>query len=129
MRLSVPAFVQGGGAPSGANMQPWHFCIILSVDKKHESRLATETEEHEFYSEKAPAEWLDALAPLGTDANKFFLECATLIAIFNERFGTFTNGRRVKHYYVPESVDIATEFLIEALHNAGQATLTHTPSL
>ena len=117
-----------GGAPSGANMQPWHFCIISSADKKHEIRLAAEMEEREFYSDKAPPEWLDALAPLGTDANKSFLENATLIAIFAERFGTLPDDRRVKHYYVPESVGIATGFLIAALHNAGLATLTHTPS-
>ena len=117
-----------GRAPSGANMQPWHFSIIRSAEKKRQIRLAAEAEEREFYAGKAPPEWLDALAPLGTDANKSFLEKATLIAIFAERFGTLEDGRRVKHYYVPESVGIATGFLIAALHNAGLATLTHTPS-
>lgn len=115
-------------APSGANMQPWHFCVITDAAKKREIRMAAEEEEREFYSGKAPQEWLDALAPLGTDADKSFLERATLIAIFAERFGTLEDGRRVKHYYVPESVGIATGFLIAALHNAGLATLTHTPS-
>ncbi|NQV98447.1 MAG: nitroreductase family protein [Rhodospirillales bacterium] len=117
-----------GSAPSGANMQPWHFCVISDAGKKHEIRLAAEAEEQEFYSQKAPPEWLEALAPLGTDADKSFLENATLIAIFAERFGSLEDGRRVKHYYVPESVGIATGFLIAALHNAGLATLTHTPS-
>lgn len=117
-----------GGAPSGANMQPWHFCVIDAPEKKKEIRVSAEQEEQEFYNAKAPEEWLAALAPLGTDANKSFLEHATLIAIFAERFGTLEDGRRVKHYYVPESVGIATGFLIAALHNAGLATLTHTPS-
>ncbi len=117
-----------GTAPSGANMQPWHFCVIDSVPKKQEIRRAAELEEKAFYENKAPEEWLAALAPLGTDANKSFLENATLIAIFAERFGHLADGRRVKHYYVPESVGIATGFLIAALHNAGLATLTHTPS-
>lgn len=117
-----------GSAPSGANMQPWHFCVIDDPDKKKEIRVSAEQEEQEFYNGKAPDEWLTALAPLGTDANKSFLEHATLIAIFAERFGTLEDGRRVKHYYVPESVGIATGFLIAALHNAGLATLTHTPS-
>ena len=117
-----------GSAPSGANMQPWHFCVIDSPEVKKEIRVSAEQEEQEFYNGKAPKEWLAALAPLGTDANKAFLERATLIAIFAERFGTLEDGRRVKHYYVPESVGIATGFLIAALHNAGLATLTHTPS-
>lgn len=116
------------GAPSGANMQPWHFCVITDAAIKHEIRLAAEEEERKFYTEKAPEEWLDALAPLGTDSNKGFLEHATLIALFAERYGTMDDGRRIKHYYVSESVGIATGFLITALHNAGLATLTHTPS-
>ena len=110
-------------------MQPWHFCIIASVDKKHAIRSAVATEEHKFYLEEAPAEWLDAVAPLGTDANKFFLEYATLITIFAERYGTLSDSRRVKHYYAPESLGVATGFLNTALHNARQATLTYTPSL
>ena len=90
---------------------------------------AAEKEEREFYSGRASEEWLDALAPIGTDANKPFLEAAPwLIAIFAQRYGVTAEGKRVKHYYVPESVGIATGFLIAALHNAGLATLTHTPS-
>lgn len=115
-------------APSGANMQPWHFAVITDPAVKREIRLAAEAEEREFYRERAPQEWLEALAPLGTDANKPFLERATLIAIFAQRHGTLPDGRKVKHYYVSESVGIATGFLIAALHDAGLATLTHTPS-
>jgi iodotyrosine deiodinase len=115
-------------APSGANLQPWHFTVVTDPEKKHAIRVAAETEEREFYEGRAPAEWLEALAPLGTDANKPFLERATLIAIFAQRFGRLPDGRKVKHYYVPESVGIATGFLIAGLHQAGLATLTHTPS-
>jgi iodotyrosine deiodinase len=116
------------GAPSGANLQPWHFCVVTDPDTKRRVRLAAEEEEREFYRDRAPDEWLKALAPLGTDADKGFLDRATLIAIFAQRFGTLPDGTRVKHYYVPESVGIATGFLIAALHSAGLATLTHTPS-
>ena len=115
-------------APSGANMQPWHFAVITDPAVKRRIRLAAEEEEREFYRERAPKEWLEALAPLGTDARKPFLEHATLIAVFAQRFGELPDGRRVKHYYVAESVGIATGFLIAALHAAGLATLTHTPS-
>ena len=115
-------------APSGANLQPWHFAVITDAALKREIRLAAEAEERAFYAERAPAEWLAALAPLGTDDSKPFLEHATLIAVFAQRHGALPDGRRVKHYYVPESVGIATGFLIAALHNAGLATLTHTPS-
>ncbi len=115
-------------APSGANLQPWHFVVITDADKKREIRLAAEEEEREFYAGRAPQEWLDALAPLGTDQHKPFLEHATLIAIFAQRYGVLADGRRVTHYYVPESVGIASGFLIAALHNAGLVTLTHTPS-
>lgn len=117
-----------GSAPSGANMQPWHFTVITDPAVKHRIRAAAEAEEREFYRERAPREWLDALAPLGTDEHKPFLERATLIAVFAQRFGELPDGRRVKHYYVAESVGIATGFLIAALHHAGLATLTHTPS-
>lgn len=117
-----------GSAPSGANQQPWHFTVIEDRAKKREIRLAAEQEEQEFYDGRAPEEWLQALAPLGTDADKGFLEHATLIAIFAKRFGVREDGARTKHYYVPESVGIATGFLIAALHHAGLATLTHTPS-
>jgi nitroreductase len=115
-------------APSGANLQPWHFTVITDREKKHQIRLAAEEEEQDFYNGRAPQEWLDALSPLGTDEHKAFLDHATLIAIFAQRNGALQDGRRVKHYYVPESVGIATGFLITALHNAGLVTLTHTPS-
>jgi nitroreductase len=118
-----------GTAPSGANLQPWHFAVIASPAVKRRIRAAAEEEERAFYSGRAPREWLDALAPLGTDANKPFLETAPwLIAIFAQKYGVLPDGRRVTHYYVPESVGIATGLLIAALHTAGLATLTHTPS-
>lgn len=118
-----------GSAPSGANLQPWHFAVITDPAAKRRIRVAAEEEERAFYDGRAPQEWLDALAPLGTDANKPFLEIApVLIAIFAQRHGALPDGRLVKHYYVPESVGIATGFLIAALHDAGLATLTHTPS-
>jgi len=116
-------------APSGANMQPWHFVVVTDPEVKSRIRTAAEEEERRFYRERAPQEWLDALAPLGTDENKPFLETApVLIAIFAEKYGEKPGGGRVKHYYVTESVGIATGILITALHHAGLATLTHTPS-
>lgn len=118
-----------GTAPSGANMQPWHFVAIADASAKQRIRVAAEAEEREFYTHRAPQEWLDALAPLGTDADKTFLERAPwLIAIFAQHYGLLPDGRRVKHYYAQESVGIATGMLITALHHAGLATLTHTPS-
>jgi iodotyrosine deiodinase len=118
-----------GTAPSGANLQPWHFAVIQDPAAKKRIRVAAEEEERAFYNGRAPKEWLEALAPLGTDADKPFLEEAPLlIAIFAQKSGTRPNGRTVKHYYVPESVGIATGFLLAALHDAGLATLTHTPS-
>ena len=115
-------------APSGANQQPWHFAIIGDAAVKSRIRAAAEAEEREFYAGRAGAEWLGALAPLGTGADKPFLETAPwLIAVFAQRHG-LKDGRRIKHYYVPESVGIATGLLIAALHNAGLATLTHTPA-
>ncbi len=118
-----------GTAPNGANLQPWHFVVVSDPDIKRRIRLAAEDEEREFYQQRAPQEWLDALAPLGTDERKPFLEIAPyLIAIFAQTFGRLPDGRKVKHYYVQESVGIATGFLIAALHHAGLATLTHTPS-
>jgi len=118
-----------GTAPSGANLQPWHFAVIENPAAKKRIRLAAEKEESAFYAGRAPKEWLEALAPLGTDAEKPFLEEAPLlIAIFAQKSGTRPDGRKVTHYYVPESVGIATGFLIAALHAAGLATLTHTPS-
>ena len=118
-----------GSAPSGANMQPWHFVAVAEPSVKKKIRDAAEEEEREFYANRAPDEWLDALAPLGTDASKPFLETAPcLIAIFAQRYGLGPDGTRTKHYYVQESVGIATGLLIAALHRAGLATLTHTPS-
>ena len=110
-------------------MQPWHFVAVGDAAIKSEIRVAAEKEEQEFYERRAPAEWLKALAALGTDANKAFLETAPwLIAIFSQPHHTTAEGTRVKHYYAMESVGLATGFLIAALHHAGLATLTHTPS-
>ena len=118
-----------GTAPSGANMQPWSFVAVSDTDVKRRIRVAAEEEEQEFYDHRAPQEWLAALAPLGTDPNKPFLENApNLIAIFAQKFGVLPDGRQVKHYYATESVGIATGILLTALHNAGLASLTHTPS-
>lgn len=118
-----------GTAPSGANQQPWHFAVITDPDVKHRIRMAAEEEEREFYGGRAPQEWLDALSPLGTDPNKPFLEEApVLIAIFAQKYGVRPDGSRYSHYYYPESVGIASGFLIAALHHAGLATLTHTPN-
>jgi nitroreductase len=116
-------------APSGANLQPWHFVVLSDPVLKRRLRIAAEAEEHEFYTRRAPQAWLDALAPLGTDEHKPFLEMAPyLIVIFGQRYGRLPDGRSVKHYYAQESVGIATGMLITALHHAGLATLTHTPS-
>ena len=118
-----------GTAPSGANMQPWHFVLISDQKIKKQIRIAAEKEEKEFYENRAPKEWLDVLAPLGTDDHKPYLETAPwLIAVFMQRFGKLPDGRKVKHYYGLESVGIATGMLITAIHNAGLALLTHTPS-
>lgn len=118
-----------GTAPSGANLQPWHFVVISDPALKQQIRLEAEKEERAFYAERAPQAWLEALAPLGTDPNKPFLETAPyLIAIFALSYGLTPGGRRVKNYYVAESVGIASGILITALHQAGLATLTHTPS-
>jgi iodotyrosine deiodinase len=118
-----------GTAPSGANQQPWFFCVITDAERKRRIRQAAEAEERAFYGGRAPQEWLDALSPLGTDPDKPFLEEApVLIAIFAQKWGVRADGSRFSHYYVPESVGIATGFLIAALHHAGLATLTHTPS-
>jgi nitroreductase len=118
-----------GTAPNGANLQPWHFVVVSDPQVKARIRKAAEAEERQFYEERASPEWLDALAPLGTDSHKPFLETAPyLIVIFAQSYGVLPDGRRVKHYYVQESVGIATGLLITALHHAGLATLTHTPS-
>ena len=116
-------------APSGANRQPWHFVVVKDQETKSKIREAAEEEERAFYSGRAPNDWLEALAPLGTDENKPFLEQAPyLIVIFAENHGITDDGEKIKNYYVSESVGIATGFLITALHNAGLVTLTHTPS-
>lgn len=118
-----------GTAPNGANLQPWHFVVVSDPDTKRRIREAAEAEEREFYGGRAPQAWRDALTPLGTDANKPFLETAPyLIAIFAQSYGVAADGSKIKHYYVTESVGIATGFLVAALHHAGLATLTHTPS-
>ena len=119
----------GGSAPSGANRQPWHFALISNPAIKREIRSAAEVEEKEFYEKRAPQDWLDALAPLGTDSDKPFLEHAPyLIVVFAQKFVLDGKGNKLKNYYVTESASIATGLLIAALHNAGLATLTHTPS-
>ncbi|HEY3473112.1 MAG TPA: nitroreductase family protein [Anaerolineales bacterium] len=118
-----------GSAPNGANLQPWHFVIVNDPEVKREIRIAAEQEEREFYSRRAPQEWLDALSVIGTDEHKPFLETAPyLIVIFGKNYSQLPDGRRVKNYYVNESVGIATGFLIAAIHNAGVVSLTHTPS-
>jgi nitroreductase len=115
-------------APNGANLQPWHF-VVVTDPLKREIRIAAEQEEDEFYHRRAPQEWLDALAVIGTDERKPFLETAPyLIVIFGKNHSLLPDGRRVKNYYVNESVGIATGFLIAAVHNAGLVSLTHTPS-
>ena len=123
------AIMAAGSAPSGANMQPWHFVVVQNATMKMKIREAAEAEERELYEHRASDEWLQALASLGTDANKPFLEKApALIAIFLKKFTIDESGVKHKNYYTAESVGIATGMLITALHNAGLATLTHTPS-
>ncbi|NNF52130.1 MAG: nitroreductase family protein [Gammaproteobacteria bacterium] len=118
-----------GTAPSGANMQPWQFVAVSDKAVKRKIRMAAEDEERHFYAHRASSEWLEALAPLGTDSNKPFLDVAPwLIAVFAQKYGRLPDGRKVKHYYPVESVGLATGILITALHHAGLATLTHTPS-
>jgi hypothetical protein len=118
-----------GTAPSGANMQPWHMVVVTDPSTKERIREGAEAEERDFYQHRAPQEWLDALAPLGTDEHKPFLETAPcLIAIFAQSHGVLPDGRTVKHYYAQESVGIATGLLLTAIHHAGLVALTHTPS-
>ena len=118
-----------GTAPSGAHMQPWHFVVVTDAERKRRIRAAAEREEHAFYHGRAPREWLEALAPLGTDEHKPYLETAPfLIAAFARIYGLGPDGDRLKHYYVQESAGIATGILILALHHSGLAALTHTPS-
>ena len=116
-------------APSGANLQPWHFVVVSDTAVKRRIRVAAEKAERAFYAERAPRAWLDALAPLGTDDDKPYLETAPyLIVVFAEPYHVDPGGRRVKHYYVPESVGIATGLLVAAVHQAGLVSLVHTPS-
>ncbi|WP_370183659.1 nitroreductase family protein [Alteriqipengyuania sp.] len=128
------AILAAGTAPNGANHQPWHFAVVGSADKKRAIREAAEAEERRFYGEdgdkpKASEEWLDALAPIGTDAHKPFLETAPwLIVCFAQRKGGIEEDGQTQNYYVNESVGIACGMLISTLHEAGLATLTHTPS-
>ena len=128
-RAVIEACLEAAGtAPSGAHLQPWHFVVVEDPGLKRSIRVAAERAEQEFYA-TAPAEWLAALAPLGTDAHKPYLETAPyLIAVFAERYGLDADGTRRAHYYVSESVGIATGFLLAALHHAGLVALTHTPS-
>jgi nitroreductase len=116
-------------APSGANQQPWHFVVVKDAGVKHQIRLAAEAEERDNYDRRFPDEWLAALAPLGTDWHKEFLEIAPyLIVVFRQDYGVAADGQHIKHYYVQESVGIACGFLLAALHRMGLVALTHTPS-
>lgn len=118
-----------GSAPSGANMQPWQFVVVSEPEIKKQIRIEAEKEEKEFYENRATEEWLEALAPLGTDEHKPYLETAPyLIAIFEKKFSYDEKGNKIKHYYSNESTGIAAGFLITAIHNSGLASLTHTPS-
>ena len=129
-REIIEAAIQAAGtAPNGANHQPWYFAAVSSPDKKRAIREAAEAEERAFYAGKASKEWLDALAPLGTDADKPFLETAPwLIVCFAQRKGGIEEDGKTQNYYVTESVGIACGLLLATLHEAGLATLTHTPS-
>ena len=129
MALIEECLRTAGTAPSGANMQPWHFAVVTDADRKRQIRDAAEAEEREFYAQRATPEWLAALLPLGTDDHKPYLEIApVLIGVFVQRFSLGPDGERVPHYYATESVGLATGLLVAALHHAGLATLTHTPS-
>jgi iodotyrosine deiodinase len=128
-RVIETCLQSAGSAPSGANMQPWKFVVIDDLSVKQAIRAEAEIEERAFYERRATPEWLEALSVLGTDWKKPFLEKAPyLIAIFGQTYHLDAIGRKVKHYYVQESVGIATGILIAALHQCGLATLTHTPS-
>ena len=123
------AILAAGTAPNGANLQPWHFVVVSDPAVRKQIREGAEKEEHEFYTRRATPEWLEELAPLGTDEHKPFLEVAPyLIAIFEQSYRVMPDGSHRKNYYVTESTGIATGILITALHHAGLVTLTHTPS-
>ena len=128
-RVIEDCLITAGSAPSGANRQPWHFAVVSAPAIKQQIRERAEKEEEKFYNDRAPQDWLDVLAPLGTDASKPFLQRAPfLIVIFSQKFGFDAAANKRKNYYFTESVGIATGLLIAALHNVGLATLTHTPS-
>ena len=128
LKIIKNAILSAGSAPNGANLQPWHFVIIKDKKIKKKIRIAAEIEEKEFYNKKAPKEWLKALEPLGTDEDKQFIEHApVLIAIFEKKY-SFQKQKKIKNYYVRESVGIATGILITCLHMSGLCMLTHTPS-
>ena len=128
-RVIEDCLITAGSAPSGANRQPWHFAVVSAPAIKQQIRERAEKEEEKFYNDRAPQDWLDVLAPLGTDASKPFLQRAPfLIVIFSQKFGFDAAANKQKNYYFTESVGIATGLLIAALHNVGLATLTHTPS-
>lgn len=129
-RKVIELCIQAAGrAPSGANQQPWKFVVVSDAELKRQIRQAAEVEERAFYEERASDQWLEVLRPLGTDAEKPFLEDAPyLIVVFCENYRLDENGKKIKHYYVRDSVGIAIGMLITALHNAGLACLTHTPS-
>ncbi len=128
-RIVEQAIIAAGSAPSGANHQPWHFAVIEDPSKRKALREAAEAEERAFYEGKAGEEWLDALAPLGTDADKPFLEHApVIIAVFAQKRGGVTVEESRKNYYINESVGIACGMMLTALHQAGLVTLTHTPN-
>ena len=129
LQVIEECLMAAGTAPSGANMQPWHFCVVQDPAIKQQIRFRAEEEEREFYASRATSEWLEDLAPLGTDSNKPFLEIApVLIVVFAQAWRIGKDGEVQKNYYVTESVGIATGFLIQAFHDSGLATLTHTPS-
>jgi nitroreductase len=128
-KIIESCLLAAGTAPNGANRQPWRFVVVGDPEIKSKIREAAEVEEREFYREKAPPEWLEALEHLGTDEHKPFLETAPwLIVIFAERYEVMEDGTKAKNYYVSESVGIATGLLIAAVHHAGLVSLTHTPS-
>jgi len=128
LKIIKNAILSAGSAPNGANLQPWHFVIIKDKKIKKKIRIAAENEEKEFYNKKAPKEWLKALEPLGTNEDKGFIENApVLIAIFEKKY-SLQKKKKIKNYYVRESVGIATGILITCLHMSGLCMLTHTPS-
>lgn len=129
MEVIHNCLLAAGTAPNGANKQPWHFCVVQDPEVKRRIRIAAEAEEVEFYTRRASEHWLEDLIPFGTNASKPYLETAPLlIPIFARSIEVLPDGSKEKLYYVQESVGIATGLLIFALHHAGLASLTHTPS-